>query len=252
MAKEEVKGTKERSALYPAISLNECVEFIQVIDGLGGRKVSLEVVAKTLNISTTTYSFKAKVSSSKQFGLIKSSAGTVELTEVAKILLYPTDDGKIKETLNSCFSSPPLYKKLIEKYKEQALPTEEKLGNILFQEYGITRSAKDVAAKRFIESAEYVGSLQNGVLLLNDEIEEVVTESPVDTKEKEDIHEVRESSDTTQTPICDEYQFTIPTLSAAVAKVSIPKNITLKDLDYILLYIQSMLPAFIENLKGEL
>ena len=48
------------------------------------------------------------------------------------------------------------------------------------------------------------------------------------------------------------YCFTIPTLSGSVAKVIIPQNVTEKDLDFITLYIENMLPTFISNLKEEL
>ena len=48
------------------------------------------------------------------------------------------------------------------------------------------------------------------------------------------------------------YCFTIPTLSGSVAKVVIPQDVTEKDLDFITLYIQNMLPTFISNLKEEL
>ena len=63
MGEDMTKGTKERSALYPAIALDECIEFIGIINKLGGRKVALLSVAEAVGVSTTTYSFKAKVSS---------------------------------------------------------------------------------------------------------------------------------------------------------------------------------------------
>ena len=256
---ENAKGTKERSALYPAIALDECIEFIELINKLGGRKVALTSIAEVIGVSTTTYSFKAKISSSKQFGLIKSAGGAVELSDTAKRILYPTDDVTTKELLLQCLMAAPLYRKLIERYNDQAVPTEERLGNILLQEYSITRAAKDVAAKRFLTSVEYAGVLQNGVLILGAADDETDGERQDAVLKEQNVSTMDNGKEklqvgTTQARALQSegYHFTIPTLSGAAAQVLLPKEITAKDLDYILLYIQSMLPAFIENLKDEL
>ena len=255
---ENMKGSKERSSLYPAIALDECIEFVRIINKQGGRKIALANIAAAVGVSTTTYSFKAKISSSKQFGLIKSSGGAIELSDTAKKILYPTDDASTKELLLQCLMTAPLYHKLIEKYSDQALPTEEKLGNILFQDYNITRSAKDIAAKRFLSSVEYAGILQNGVLVLNSSNNEIDRErqSIVPNEQNFTLADNNENIQTVNIPTkvlpADGYNFTIPTLSGAVAQITIPKDVTKKDLEYILLYIKSMLPTFIENLKEEL
>ena len=259
MVDEVVKGTKERSALYPAVALDECIEFVELINKLGGRKVALTSIADAVGVSTTTYSFKAKISSSKQFGLIKSAGGAVELSDTAKRLLYPTDDVSTRELLLQCLMTAPLYRKLIERYDDQAVPTEERLGNILLQEYSITRAAKDVAAKKFLASVEHAGILQNGVLILNPNNDERDGERQ-DAVQQEQTTLAADNGNEKQYVAAAQvkgaqnegYHFTIPTLSGATAQVTIPKEITAKDLDYILLYIQSMLPAFIENLKDEL
>lgn len=258
MAEEIIKGTKERSAVYPAVALDECVDFIRLVNSLGGRKVALSSIAESIGVSPTTYSFRAKVSSSKQFGLVKSTGGTVELCDIAKKILYPTDDASVKQLLIQCLMNAPLYKKLIEKYNDNAVPTIERLGNILLQEHNITRAAKDNAAKKFVASLEYAGVLQNGVLLL-----ETCTEGLLEDKSAKDNGPTEQTNDVIEesaasNPMSDKkvevsaYHFAIPTLSGATAQVTIPKDVTAKDLDYILLYIQSMLPAFIENLKEEI
>ena len=49
MAEEVIKGTKERSAVYPAVALDECVEFIRLVNNIGGRKVGLSSIADSLS-----------------------------------------------------------------------------------------------------------------------------------------------------------------------------------------------------------
>lgn len=259
MSEEMTKGTKERSAIYPAVALDECVEFVRTVNKLGGRKVASTSIADALGVSPATYSFRAKVSSSKQFGLIKSTGGTVELCDIAKKILYPTDDLSSKQLLIQCLMTAPLYRKLIEKYNDSAVPTTERLGNILFQEHSITRAAKDNAAKKFIASLEYVGVLQNGVLILDAIADDSEAEAETTDRNETSEQNTTASGETPNAELKNDkklaqegYHFAIPTLSGATAQVTIPKEITVKDLDYILLYIQSMLPAFIENLKDEL
>ena len=46
--------------------------------------------------------------------------------------------------------------------------------------------------------------------------------------------------------------FEIPTMGKKTARFYIPDGVTEKDIDYIKLYIEKMLPVFLENLKTEL
>ena len=48
------------------------------------------------------------------------------------------------------------------------------------------------------------------------------------------------------------YNFEIPTLGKKSARFYIPDGVTEKDIDYIKLYIENMLPVFLENLKVEI
>ena len=50
----------------------------------------------------------------------------------------------------------------------------------------------------------------------------------------------------------DGYLFEIPTMGKKTARFYIPDGVTEKDIDYIKLYIEKMLPVFLENLKTEL
>lgn len=64
-----------------------------------------------------------------------------------------------------------------------------------------------------------------------------------------------ESSQTIESPTRqqeDGYLFEIPTMGKKTARFYIPDGVTEKDIDYIKLYIEKMLPVFLENLKTEL
>lgn len=256
MAQSAEKNIKERSSLYPMFSIKEIVDFINEIVKIGGKRVSINTIASVLGFSVKTNSFRAKISTAKQFGLIRGSNGAVELTELAKRIVYPVNELDTRRAIVESFLSAPLYRKIVERYENQVLPSQDKLSNILLLEYNLTKSAKDIAAAKFIGNAEQVGILKNGIILLESDENDI--DSFEDESSSKDSKEVSENSTaeskeevlTSMEPSA--YCFTIPTLSGSVAKVIIPQNVTEKDLDFITLYIENMLPTFISNLKEEL
>ena len=252
MAQEN--ATKERSPLYPIFSINDTMDFVKEIGKIGGKKASVETVASVIGMSVKTNSFKSKISTAKQFGLIRGTGGVVELTDLAKKLIYTVDDRETQHLMVEAFLTAPLYRKIAERYENQALPASDKLGNILLLEYGVTKTAKDVAANKFIESAEQLGVLKNGIIYLDPEENADSAQSTL-VVQVEDVP-VKESIPSKQQNIIAKEEsgfcFTIPTLSGSTARITIPQDVTAKDLDFITLYIQNMLPAFISNLKEEL
>ena len=236
------KTVKERSPLYPVFSINETLIFVQEIVKIGGKKVSVETVATVIGMSVNTNSFKSKISTAKQFGLIRGSGGAVELTDLAKRIVYAVSDYDKQKTLVECFLSAPLYRKIAERYENQAVPPVDKLGNILLLEYG----------GKFIESAEQIGILKNGIIFLDADED---FESPPVSAESSDLDSTAPAQQPKAVPPPQEesgYRFTIPTLSGSMAHIIIPQDVTEKDLDFITLYIQNMLPTFISNLKEAL
>ena len=244
MAQSTEKTVKERSPLYPIFSINDTLDFVRAIVKIGGKKVSVETVATVIGMSVKTNSFKSKISTAKQFGLIRGSGGAVELTDLAKKIVYAVNDEETQKALIECFLSAPLYRKIAERYENQAVPPVDKLGNILLLEYGVTKNAKDVAAGKFIDSAEQIGILKNGIILLDadEDFESVPAHSEVPALSSDSP--VQKTNAISQ-PEESGYRFTIPTLSGSMAHVVIPQDVTAKDLDFISLYIQNMLPAFI-------
>jgi hypothetical protein len=160
----ELESKRERSAVYPYFSWSGCLDFVKLIDSFRASQVSYDEVAKKLGVTAQANSFKAKLSTSKQFGLIETVAGNViALTTMSRKLLYPTGEVE-QEIIYECFRNPPLYAELIKLYNGKALPTEVVLGNILMNNHRISRNAKDVAAKFFISNASEMGFVRAGIL----------------------------------------------------------------------------------------
>ena len=196
---------REKSALYPGATWAECIELIKKISSFNLKAVSYQELAKKYGLSsTTTKSFTAKIGAAKQFGLVTTAQGnTIQLTDASKKLLYPTGES-VRGVELTCFAQAPLYSKLISKYDGMALPAQELLANILMNEYRITRSVKDSAAKCFLESAEQLELIKGGILCYTDaesEPEEPTAKQPV-TEEYRNflLNEARYSSLTRSFP----------------------------------------------------
>lgn len=160
---------REKSALYPKVTWNDCLEFVQTIAAFNLKSVSYIEVAKKYGLrNPTAKSFTSRISTSKQFGLITTSGGdTIQLTDICKRILFPTGEDMRPIEL-SCFALPPLYNKLIAAYNGKAVPNQDILANILMSSHRIQPSVKDAAAKCFIESAIQLDLIKGGVLCYSD------------------------------------------------------------------------------------
>ena len=232
---------REKSALYPAVTWNDCIDLIQKINSFNLRAVSYQALAEKYGLtSTTTKSFTSRIGAAKQFGLITTLQGsTVQLTDVSKRILYPTGD-ETREVELTCFAQPPLYAKLISKYDGAALPSTAILANILMNEHRIARAVKDNAAKCFVESAEQLGILKGGVLCYSeansDEPKKNAEQKPEPvedlSKEPDNIERVTQGLTPTSTSSADADYISqsIPFESGKVARFIIPVDATEDDL----------------------
>ena len=189
-----IMPNREKSNLYPNSTWEDCLEFIKVVSDFCLSTVSYSEVAKKYGLSSIqTKSFTAKISTAKQFGLITTSSGAIQLTQLAKDILYPTGD--ITALMVESFRNPPLYEKLIAEYDGKALPTKEIFENILMSKYKITKSAKSSAAQCFFTSADQLGIIKGGIFAYSD----TLNQSDVSTSnEHVENNEVKSDIETQQ------------------------------------------------------
>ena len=179
-------ATREKSNLYPNANWNDCFEFAKTISSFNLKAVSYAEVAKKYGISNLgTKSFTSKISSSKQFGLITTSSGSIQITELAKKLLFPTGD--IEKLKMESFRLPPLYDKLIKEYDGKALPKQELFENILMSEHKIAKNVKAHAARCFFESANQLELIKGGILYYSDSLGDVSNDETTAEKENKKV-----------------------------------------------------------------
>jgi len=231
----EKENKRERSVAYPYASWTDCKEFIKLIDSFRASQVSYDEAAKKSGVSIQALSFKAKLSASRQFGLIETSGNVISLSNSAKKLLYPIGNDEPQIALE-CFANPPLYLKLIGEYNGKSLPTEIVLSNVLMNDYAIARNAKDTAARFFIQNATEMGFVRAGVLnhSLCEDVNSSTNTPDISLDIVDDKAPIYATGSVIPQPIieneCDYISQVIPTESGKAARIIIPLTATEDDL----------------------
>jgi hypothetical protein len=94
--------------------------------------------------------------------LDKTGKGSLKISELGKKILVPTNSEERRAAIAEAAARPVLYRKLIEKYRDSAIPTM--LPNLLIREHGVFPGSAENAARSFRETVEFAGLLRNGVL----------------------------------------------------------------------------------------
>jgi len=166
MADPEIKKPRERSKEYPLFTQKFCIEFTDTINSkLGNRFSSADQLAKTFGKSVSTLG--SQLSSCKQYDLLelKKGEGYKPTEWYYKVTRGRTDEDKREATIH-CIRSPYIYNDLFEKYEGQELPSD--LPSIFYWDYKITESAKDGAAKIFLENIQDLNLLtEDGKLIIS-------------------------------------------------------------------------------------
>lgn len=164
------KKSKPKSKDYPAYTLEKTVEFVSKFKDFPPNKpIAYDVAAKECNVSATTKSFGYTLSAARQYGLIATSTGrSFTLLPAATRLIRPTESNDVLRALKvECFSTPKLYSELISSYSGKSIPALATLENVLITYHGILPGAAKKAAETFIDTANEVGVVQNGILDLD-------------------------------------------------------------------------------------
>jgi hypothetical protein len=163
-------GKRQRSNRYPGVPLAEALDFVRLIDARGLSGLPTAELASALGIKNVrTNTFSARLSASRQFGLLKSQDEGFAPTPLARSILHPTDKSAVSRHLRAALVAPPLYASLAARYADKVVPEAGVLANVLLHHEGITASAKEAAAANFLESARFAGVLGAGdVLRLQD------------------------------------------------------------------------------------
>lgn len=161
----------QRSVLYPTVPLSECYDFVQHIYSLSEISVPYTDILDELGIKNPDSKFFVnRISTAKQYQFItveRNGEKIVRLTELAKQILHTQEGGSDRRQLFiKAFQNPPLYRKLIIRFKNRILPPKSQLSNILMNDFAISPAAKNLATTCFLESASYLECIDHDILSL--------------------------------------------------------------------------------------
>ncbi|MGP8254319.1 MAG: hypothetical protein ACLQMU_01375 [Methanoregula sp.] len=163
-----IKKSREKSVKYPYYSLKECFNYLSIVHKIGGRKgAQIGSILSEMNInSANNRRFSYLTSSSEIFGLIERSDQLIKPTELGILILFPPNgDSQKKQLLIQSFENSEVYSNIVTKYNETILPNRDLL-RIEFYHLKIATNVLDIAVDSFIESAQYVGVLDENSRLL--------------------------------------------------------------------------------------
>ena len=170
---------RERSTRYPGVPLSECLKICESIAELGVDGFSSEDIATSLGYkSIKTNTFSARLSASRQFGLLELKGEGYHLSPLAKEILHPVDLADVPRLRRQAFLKPPLYTELADRFDGKKVPEATILGNVLYHNHQIIATAKQAAAEAFLESARYCQILGDDSVFHVEGIGEPVIETP--------------------------------------------------------------------------
>lgn len=137
-AKTETAQAKKRTRVsqsdVPACSLDQALRVSEAIfDHYAGMEVTPFELAKALNMTKTSGTFRSLTGASSAYGLTEGGYGTEKIkpTELAKQIFRPLEEGQEFEGRRSALLQPRVIKEFLTKYDENALPREDIALNVL-------------------------------------------------------------------------------------------------------------------------
>jgi predicted nucleotide-binding protein len=208
------EGSKKRkpkaTQAYPKNSLMDSLKVAQAIkDDNAGKPFNRLTLAKSLNYSPSSYSFRMLITSSSKFGLTTGSyaAEKIELTELGTSIVMPRNESERKVSITKALFSIPFYEKLFKSFNNNKLPAKDLLINTLHREYEIPMEDTGNCYELILKNAKELNLLdeaKNGSMYvkldnLENEAENIHNdaEQQVIEKENEDIHEGESEEDDT-------------------------------------------------------
>jgi predicted nucleotide-binding protein len=164
--KSVVQPTSKRIYLkqtdVPSATLDEALRLpAAIFDHYAGKPTQPLFVAKALNIDPKGSQLKVLSGASIAFGLIDggAQAAAISVTELAKKILRPTDEGEEPSARREAVLKPRIFGEFLRRYDGNPFPRSDIAVNIL-EEMGVPREKTQEVIERIETSAQSVGFLQ--------------------------------------------------------------------------------------------
>jgi len=160
---ETKKPTRQRSAAYPSIPLEQAIDFsIKLQTAFGKSPFSRENAVQQMGYKTVTGTSGMRVSALVHYGLLLRDGNAYRNSELSVRMAHPINDDDFKQAIKEAASTPKLYKTLLSEFAKREVPTA--LNSILIQHHKINRKVADHVAGVFRKTIEYAGLYPNGIV----------------------------------------------------------------------------------------
>jgi hypothetical protein len=166
MAEEkEVSGTSNGEAEFsaPVDTIDNCLNIINTIyEAKADSIVSADEIFAITGKPKGTMG--PKISACIQYGfMVNHNKRGYQVTDFGVSIIRPEFEEVVRIKKLEAFNTPPLYKKLIDRYNAKAMPTNKGLLNILVSEFGLNpNSTGPRAANAFIDNCNTLNVTDNG------------------------------------------------------------------------------------------
>lgn len=126
--------TRVSQSDVPAVSLEQALRVPKAIfDNYAGNAVTPFDLAKALDMTKTSGSFRMLTGAAIAYGLVEGGYGaeTITPTELAKQIFRPLEEGQDRAARKRALLTPRVVREFLTKYDENALPREDIAMNVL-------------------------------------------------------------------------------------------------------------------------
>lgn len=158
----ESELTKVRSTSNISFPYGDVGDGVKVAEGLlkgGGTALSRDQLAAAMGQTPGSGSFNAKVNTARIFGVMETSGGKYQLTELGFEIVDPD---RQREALITAFLNVPLYRKVYEEFRGKRLPPRPHGLERAFVTFGVAPKQAQKARLAFEKSARMAGFYPGG------------------------------------------------------------------------------------------
>lgn len=150
----------QSTVVFPYGDLNEGISVVKVIhEKAGGVSCSPDQLAAAMGQSPSSGNFRLKLSTARIFGLVATSPGRIEITDLGFEI---TDPGREKAARVQAFLNVELFKRVYEDFKGKQLPPRPAAFELMIERLGVSPKQKDKARVALDKSALQAGFYEHG------------------------------------------------------------------------------------------
>jgi len=141
------------------MDLDSAIEIAKTIFNNGGVPCTPDQLAAMLKTKPASGTFRQKVTTAKSFGLVETSQGKIELTDLGFSIIDPERE---KAARAKAFLNIELYRRLFDEFLGKQLPPRPVGLEHTIEKYGVSPKQRDKARQAFERSAQQAGFFEHG------------------------------------------------------------------------------------------